>query len=65
MGTLTELVEQSLLLVLLLWVLGHVGNQRGPEVTLIWGDVMGTSWMWLGGGSVSMAEAKGGPFCHL
>lgn len=39
-----QLEEQSLLLVLVLWVLGHVGSQRGPEVTLFWWDVMGISW---------------------
>lgn len=60
-----QLVEQSLLLVLVLWVLGHVGSQRGPKVILFWWDVMGMSWMWLGGGSVSGAEAKGGPSCRL
>lgn len=36
---------QSLLLVLVLLL-----GQRGLEVTLFRWDVIGTSWMWLGGG---------------
>lgn len=39
-GTPVQLVEQSLLLGLVLWVLGLVGSQGGPEVTLL-----GTSGM--------------------
>lgn len=46
-----QLVEQRLLLVLVLWVLGHVGSQRGSGEALFWWGVMG--W--------EEAEAKGGP----
>lgn len=53
-----QLGEQSFFLVLVLWVLGCVGSQRGPEVTLFWWDVVGMSWR-------RLRPKVALTFCHL